>query len=162
MHSKSDAGCARTVGSAFSESAVAFVSFRFPVGARTDVRMSQCRMHHLTSSFDCPVFAISSPCLGACSLFWLLSLPYPSAPVLNTTIAVATLAAGDLRVISAGVLAIGLIRARPRGNLCLRGSAVVFRLFSLLRGAHLSGVVVVPDASPVEQFCRTLPFICAA
>jgi hypothetical protein len=81
-----------------------------------------------------------------------------SAPVLNTTIAVATIAAGGFRVISAGVLALGLIHAAPALlSLPSVDLPLSFRSSHLSVGAHLSGVVV-PNASPVVQPC--LPGLC--
>ena len=63
--------CPCAVDHAFGGSSVASRLFSLLVCARLSPRMSPCRMHHLPSGFDCPVFVVLSFCLGTCSLFLL-------------------------------------------------------------------------------------------
>ena len=85
--------------------------FSLLVCARLSPRMSPCRMHHLPSGFDCPVFVVLSFCLGTCSLFLLSLLSYSTVLMLNTYIAigppqaaVAASVSGGCRATSVGVL----------------------------------------------------------
>jgi len=73
---------------AFGGSSVASRLFSFLVCARLSPRMSPCRLHHLPSGFDCPVFVVLSFCLGTCSLFLLSLLSYSTVLMLNTYIAI--------------------------------------------------------------------------
>jgi len=61
LHYTSDAGCARIVVSAFSGSAVEFPLFSLLRGCTTIRSDVVVPMHHLSSSFDCPVFAFVPP-----------------------------------------------------------------------------------------------------
>ncbi len=79
LHYTSDAGCARIVVSAFSGSAVEFPLFSLLRGCTTIRSDVVVPIHHLSSSFDCPVFAFLPPRLGSCSLFCLPSLPFRCA-----------------------------------------------------------------------------------